>query len=302
MWSGSGSGGRSSEVGRQSDFDRQASSFDKRAGVGPEAAPVIADSVVRISELCARDLVLEIGSGTGEIGRFLTRGSWRYLGLDASLGMLRAFRSSDVGDRGLLAVADADRDWPVPDGVVKAVFFSRVLHRLDVACVASQIRRVAQDRCCVLVGRVHRDPNGYKDRLRDRMHEAIVARGLVPRPGRSESRDILGMLRGGAGAVSDAAVAIGPDDVIGSGDVVGSGDMIGPVDVASWTSVGTCEKVLSGWSSKDSLAGVSLGAAMCRDVVDEVGRWAVDAIGPLGSEQCETERYTLSGVWIRGGS
>src|SRR5262249_44260825 len=97
------------------DYDPQANSFDRRAGLPPEACEAIALEVVRIASLGATDTLLEIGAGTGQIGQALCAKPLRYLGIDASPMMLAKFgeRCRRHGVCAPVIVADARRGWPV---------------------------------------------------------------------------------------------------------------------------------------------------------------------------------------------
>src|SRR2546429_2176449 len=109
------------------DFDRQASSFDRHAGLPMAAQHAVADALVRMAALGPADLVVEIGAGTGQIGRALCAMPVRYLGVDLSSPMLARFAdwSRRHGCAAALAVADANRWWPLRDGSAKAIFGSR---------------------------------------------------------------------------------------------------------------------------------------------------------------------------------
>src|SRR5947209_5451722 len=66
-------------------FDAQARSFDARAGLPADAARAVARAVLDLAALGPDDLLVELGAGTGQIGRELAE-SVRYVGVDRSSG------------------------------------------------------------------------------------------------------------------------------------------------------------------------------------------------------------------------
>src|SRR5262245_15347861 len=74
-------------------FDDQASIFDQRAGLPVEYCRAIARAVVEIGQLAPGDLIIEVGPGTGQIGRYFSSPIY-YVGIDKSAGMLKQFQSS----------------------------------------------------------------------------------------------------------------------------------------------------------------------------------------------------------------
>ena len=94
--------------GHQRDFDRQADSFDRRAGLPSEAGDAVAREVLRIAALRPADALLEIGAGTGQIGYALCGTAIRYLGVDLSRRMLSEFAQRCRRDDRVPAMAVAD--------------------------------------------------------------------------------------------------------------------------------------------------------------------------------------------------
>src|SRR5689334_16874770 len=105
-------------------FDAQAMSFDERSGIPPKAAVAVAAAVLEVITPGACDLLVELGAGTGEIGRHLAR-SIRYLGLERSGRMLDVFQAKlacTSSAHARLVQADLDRRWPVESASATAVF------------------------------------------------------------------------------------------------------------------------------------------------------------------------------------
>ncbi len=263
-------------------FNAQADTFDRRAGLGDEIAAQVAGGVLDLVRPGPGDVILEIGAGTGEIGRHLAAAAVRYIGIDASERMLRAAEARRHGGTearrgltqdGLKIVADCDRQWPIADGSVRCVFASRALHLLDAGHVTSELKRIAKNRACCIIGRVRRAPASYKELLRTQMQQGLVARGIEPRDGRSATRRFV-----------DAMIAAGAT-------------LIEPVDVACWNTRGTPSDALQGWREKADLAGVSVDRGARDAVLAEVAGWACRRFGDLDLPLDCGEMYTLSGVW-----
>jgi predicted TPR repeat methyltransferase len=69
-------------------FDGQAGLFERRAGLPETVCCAIAKKVIEIGEANAGDLIVEVGSGTGQIGQWF-EAPVRYAGFDLSAGMLK---------------------------------------------------------------------------------------------------------------------------------------------------------------------------------------------------------------------
>jgi ubiquinone/menaquinone biosynthesis C-methylase UbiE len=177
-------------------FDAHAPGFDNRAGIPGDAARAVAQAVLDLIAPGRGDLLVELGAGTGEIGRYLA-GSMNYLGLDRSAGMLDAFRAkiaaAPAGGARLVR-ADANRGWPVGDGSARAVFASRVVHLLDCDHVRSELGRVCAPGGYFLVGHVSRDEGSVKHLLREKRESLLRERGLIPRSRRAATQRLLDRL------------------------------------------------------------------------------------------------------------
>ena len=265
-----------SEWSARNRFDAQAARFDRRAGVPPAAADQIAAAVLEgVGHPSADQVVLELGAGTGEVGRQLAGRVDRYVGVDLSAPMLDVFRAklTDVPTRpqALLLQADGDKSWPVRRGSVAVVFASRVAHLLGAAHLVSEVARVCREDGRFLVGRIER--SGVKQVLR-RQREAILAdRGVAGV--RSGGRRTQALLEAfvAAGAVAEPKRA-----------------------VATWTVTTTAEEIIAGWQTMPSMGGEAVTPEVRADVLSELRRWADGELGELDRPQESRETYTLEGV------
>ena len=262
---------------RHRDYDRQASSFDRRAGLPQAACQAIAQALLHITAIDPTDVLLEIGAGTGQIGGALCAQPLRYLGIDASHAMLEQFdqRCRESGHAAPVAVADASRPWPARDRSVRAVFGSRSLHLLPVSHVVDEALRVAApSRSYVLIGRVERDRNGLRARLRREMRRRLLNYGLAPREGREREQELL-----------DALIARGASP-------------LQPHVAATWPVRRNAREVIAAWQVKSGLGGIDVSAAEKETVLAELASWVQETIGSLDAFETNEEKYMVAGVQL----
>lgn len=257
-------------------FDGQAGLFEKRAGLPEACCPDIASKVIEIGEAKPGDLIVEIGSGTGQIGEWF-KAPVRYAGLDFSAGMLKEFGrrlESDSPGR-LLLQADGNRRWPLADGVARVIFSSRTMHLLDQEHVASEFLRVASSGGAALIlGRVEREPESVKARMAKEMNERLRARGFAGRRGERQNRKLFELCCG-SGAVE-----------------------LEPMPVARWTTIARPRQSLDSWRSKEGLGGRRVPDAIKVEVLRDLEIWAEEEFGELDREFESEETYVLKSVRI----
>jgi SAM-dependent methyltransferase len=259
-----------SRLGSPTPFDGQAPHFDRRVGLPEADCRAIAAAVLELSQAGAGDRVLEIGAGTGMIGRWFLDCPVRYVGLDLSRGMLEVFRRRPGTAHAGLVQADGAHPWPLPAGSVRAVFSSRAIHLLPLAHVAEEVLRVATGGGACLLGWVERQPESVKARMSRRMQQLLRERGYPPRT--AGSRRLLEALRGrGAEELPRTAVA-------------------------RWPARHTPRQSLDSWRSKAGLGGVVLPPGVQEEVLAELEAWAVATFGGLDAERPAEEVYVVEGV------
>jgi hypothetical protein len=238
-------------------YDVQATGYDRRVGLGEDVCRAIA---AHVAERVGADRCLEWGCGTGEIGAHLSS-MIHYAGFDRSAKMLDVFRQRrpDADLRQL----DGNGPWPVEEGSA-VVFGSRSLHLLAPSHVAAECRRVAR---LVLLGRVEREPQGLRDRMRREMHRLLVARGYTPRDGRTRTRGLSALL---------------PFEA--------------PQRVASWTVTFSPQQAIEAWSGKPGLAGIVPEAADKTAILADLAM----AFGELDAHQTSREWYTVAEACVKG--
>lgn len=267
-----------SAAGEPERFDAQAHGFDMRAGLPAGAARAVAGAVLEIAAVGPDDLLVELGAGTGEIGQHLI-GSICYVGIDRSRAMLKRFReklASADDARVRLARTDANRPWPVGDASAAVVFASRVTHLLDTEHLLAELQRVCRSGGHFLVGRVIRDPDGVKSRLRRQRRLLLRQQGVAPRD-------------------AEEATERAFRELVGCGAV-----RVEPRSVATWTARASVGEILDAWRVVGAMGGKQLSAATRARVLTEVESWAACELGDLGKVAAWDERYVLEGVRMVG--
>jgi SAM-dependent methyltransferase len=177
--------------------------------------------------------------------------------------MLDVFHRRLTNTRGnLLVLADAEQPWPVQDRTTTLVFASRVAHLLDPARLRDELRRVCRPGGYFLIGRIAREPNTMRSRLRDERLR-LLSRSGAPRRGSGEGGQRL------------------------LGQFVASGcTPVAKCSVATWSTATSAQRILSDWEAMGP-------AELPFDVLRE---WARQELGDLNRVETDVERYTLEGV------
>jgi ubiquinone/menaquinone biosynthesis C-methylase UbiE len=256
-------------------FHEQAESFDQRAGLRASVCDSIAKELVQLAQLAPGDVVLEVGAGTGQIGLALCQLPLRYIGFDASAAMLEVFkrRHRESGRRVPLIATDGNNRWPADDGSVHLVFSSRAAHLLRVEHVVEEVFRVASPIGATLViGRLQRDKQSCRARIRQEMRERLRQLGYASHEGQQKEQEILdACVRRGASRLERRVVA-------------------------TWPVQHSAAQTLASWREKSGLAGLELAAEVKEKVLSQLAVWAKDAFGALEALQSAEEKYVLEGV------
>lgn len=252
-------------------FDAQAAEFDRRVGLPEEYCRGIAAAVLSLAGAEAGDRVVEIGAGTGMMGRWFLNHPVRYVGLDLSRGMLDVFRRrAPRSPAPPLVQADGARRWPFPDGSVHAVFSSRAIHLLPLEHVVEELYRVCHPGAALVLGWVEREPESIKHRMSREMQRRLRERGFPART--AGSRRVLAACR-----------------------ERGATDLPKTV-VARWPVRHTARQSLDDWRSKEGLGGLVLPPGVQEEILTELEAWAVEAFGGLDAARETEDAYVLEGV------
>ena len=250
-------------------FDEQAPRYDARVGLPVSVGAAVASEIMACAGLLTDDLVLELGVDTGEIGTHLARLPVRYVGIDTSAAMLQLFREKLGEWPALLLLADASQAWPLDEGVASVVFASRVIHLLDAEHVTRETFRVCRPGGWLMLGRVLRDGNGVKERLRRRRLELLQQAGV-------------GSLRGREGArrVVERCLSAG-------------GESMGRRVVAEWSGAISPAEVIADWTSLSRMGSVAVDPVRRQAILAELHAWARAEMGDLDQPEAYRERYAI---------
>ncbi len=250
-------------------FDGQAGLFERRAGLPETVCRAIVKKVVEIGEAKSGDLIVEIGSGTGQIGQWF-EAPVRYAGFDLSAGMLK-----ECSRRLDLVQADANTSWPLADGVARVIFSSRAVHLLQQEHVAHEVFRVSVSTGATLtLGRVEREPESVRARMAKEMNERLRLHGFAGRRGERQNRKLFELCRD-RGAVD-----------------------LEPVAVAQWRSLASPRQSLDSWRGLAGLGGIAVPAATRAEILRELESWAEAEFGGLDQEFESEETYVLKSLRV----
>jgi SAM-dependent methyltransferase len=250
-------------------FDAQAAGYDARTGFPPGVSETIASAIIRLAGVDTADLVLELGAGTGEIGVHLAAFAPRYLGLDTSPAMLEVFRSRSAPATPRLLVADGDAEWPVLDASAQVIFASRVIHLLRPDHVAREAARVCRPGGYVMLGRVSRDPDSLKERLRRRRQHLLREVGIQPRSGEAGSRQVIARLA-----------------------QTGWADQ-GRQRVAAWSGAISAGEIIAEWEALSRMGSVEVDRGTRTHILRAIREWAAREFGDLDRPWHFHEQYVL---------
>jgi ubiquinone/menaquinone biosynthesis C-methylase UbiE len=259
---------------RASTFNQQAAHYDARVGLPEPVAAAVASEIMACAGMQTNDLVLELGAGTGEIGAHLARLPVRYVGIDNSAEMLQLFRDK-LGERpASLLLADASQVWPLDDDAAAVVFASRVIHLLDAEHIARETARVCRPGGWLMLGRVLRDEDGVKERLRRRRLELLQQAGVGPLRGREGARHVVEQC------------------------LLAGGESMGRRVVAEWSGVISPAEVIADWTSLSRMGSVAVDPVTRAVILDELRRWGRAEFGDLDRPEVCHERYAIDVIHL----
>jgi ubiquinone/menaquinone biosynthesis C-methylase UbiE len=168
-------------------FDDVASSFE-RFRILPNGVP----QAIRASILAAvhsPSRILDLGAGTGRIGRVFVEAGDLYVGVDTSLAMLREFRGSAIN--AVLAQADG-RQLPFRDGAFDVVLLMHLLSGTgDWRSLIDEVRRVCRRGGIVAVGHTVSSESGINTQLKQQLKIILEEMGIAwHRPQESYRRSL----------------------------------------------------------------------------------------------------------------
>lgn len=175
-----------------SGFDATAPTFERYRSLPGGVAQAIRSAVLASVATPSPARVLDLGSGTGRIGKAFVEAGDAYTGVDFSLAMLREFADRD-GAR-CLVQAEGGR-LPFGGSIFDAVMLMHVLSGApDRQRLLTEAVRVLRAGGGIIVGQTVADPQGIDAQMRDQLAAILSGMGIEQqshRRGRMDSLDWL---------------------------------------------------------------------------------------------------------------
>jgi ubiquinone/menaquinone biosynthesis C-methylase UbiE len=142
----------------------------------PEGVPERIRSAVLRLAATPRPTVLDLGAGTGRIGRPFVAAGDRYIGADLSIGMLHEFHGHDR--RARLAQCDGEA-LPFRDGAFDVVMLISVVGAArGWRRLLAEGRRVTREDGAIVVGKTAGPADGVDARMKDRLAAILEELGV----------------------------------------------------------------------------------------------------------------------------
>ena len=171
-------------------FDAGASSFE-RFRVLPDGVPEAIRSAIHDAvHIPSPARVLDLGAGTGRIGRIFAQAGDLYVGLDASLGMLQEFRRNTKNS--FLVQANGEQ-LPFRDHAFDLVLLMHVLSGIrNFQPVIQEARRVCNSNGAIIVGRTASPESGIDAQLKQQLKLILEQMGVTwHRPQESYGKSLM---------------------------------------------------------------------------------------------------------------
>lgn len=243
-------------------YDAMAPDFDRHRAL-PDGVPEAVRTAILGAALPAQPRVLDLGAGTGRIGRCFVQAGDDYTGADLSFGMLRDF-ASHIASPGLVQAEGARL--PFPDATFDAVLLIQVLNAAgkwrDLLTDAMRVLRPAG---ALVVGRVIAPDDGIDARMKATLAAMLAALNTHPYRDKPFDDALSWLLRRM------------PDPVV--------------MTAASWTAERRADAFLRRHSTGARFS--RLDEAVRRQAMGQLADWARQTIGPLDTVFTEHHRFEL---------
>ncbi len=245
-----------------STFDATAPSFDQYRALPPGVPEAIRTAIFRGVHQQMR--VLDLGAGTGRIGKPFVAANDAYVGLDSSWAMLREFLASSPA--ACLLQSDGQQ-LPFADGAFDVVMLMQVLSGAqDWKALLLEVRRVLRPGGVVVEGHTTTPPAGVDAQLKRRLSEILREMGVAWHEPQKARRESLAWLEVSAGHRSQ-------------------------VRAASWIAERTPQEFLVRHRTGARFA--ALPAAVQEEALQKLSVWAEATFGPLDKPYSEEHAFEL---------
>ncbi len=169
-------------------FDRAAGTFGRYRALPRGVPEVIRRAIWSATGKRSSARVLDLGAGTGRIGKAFVEANDSYVGVDVSLAMLREFLADSRTAR---LVQGSGQQLPLRDGAVDLVLLMQVLGGADDwRGLVNEACRVLAPAGVIVVGHTNSPSTGVDARLKRRLAAILEEMGVAshqPRQSREQS-------------------------------------------------------------------------------------------------------------------
>jgi ubiquinone/menaquinone biosynthesis C-methylase UbiE len=182
-------------------FDVTAPGFDRHRAL-PDGVPEAIRSAILGVVDATRPRLLDLGAGTGRIGRAFVAAGDDYVGVDLSLAMLRAF-----AHRGAARLVQADgAHLPFPDATFDAVMLIQAFGGMHGwRRVLTEARRVLHPAGALVIGRTVAPADGVDARMKQHLATILDGMGVAREGGNRREEALRFLAQTASGSCVEAA-------------------------------------------------------------------------------------------------
>lgn len=164
-------------------YDVVAPSFELHRALPPGVPEAIRGAILDALDAPSRPRILDVGAGTGRIGRSFVAAGDDYVGVDLSGGMLREFlrQARDGGGHAPRLVQADGLQLPFLDATFDAVLLIQVVGAArNWPLLLAEARRVLRSAGALVTGRTSTSANGLDARMKQRLAVLLDEMGVAP--------------------------------------------------------------------------------------------------------------------------
>jgi ubiquinone/menaquinone biosynthesis C-methylase UbiE len=163
-----------------SPYDATAASFERHRALPEGVAEAVRSAVLAALATPSRPCLLDLGAGTGRIGRPFVEAEDDYVGVDLSFGMLSEFRRRIARRNARPRLVQADgRRLPFKDATFDAVMLIQVLSRIrSWQRLLDEASRVLRSTGALVLGRTVAPVDGVDAAMKQRLRALLDEMGV----------------------------------------------------------------------------------------------------------------------------
>jgi len=177
-------------------FEAAASNFESFRSLPAEVPEAIRAAIWDALDLASPVRILEVGAGTGRIGKAFVGAGDFYVGVDTSLAMLREF---PVNSKHCILIQADGRQLPFCDDAFDLVLLMHVVSgTADWQGILNEARRVLRPGGSVVVGHTVRPESGVDAQLKRQLNAILQGMGIMRHRSNESRKEALAWLRSSA--------------------------------------------------------------------------------------------------------